>query len=1453
MSSTREDIELRIKTLLEGEGDIPELGAVIQALRGRIDAAGSSADAFSGELDDLAGKQALLQQFTALERQLQETEAATAKARATQKALTDQIVAGLGPSQQQVAAQTAAASQVTKLEARLDKAKEAQRGYTNQVIAADAPSASLIQRHERATAKVESLSRSLDVAREAQRQATAAVAAGSEPSEKLAAKHDRATQSVEKLTAQAQEERAELDRVRGAMDKAGVETATLGGAQDKLAADVRRVAAEIKASSPETLAQAYESLGVRSSKSLQDAASSARTAFETIRSSGTASARDLDTAFEAVVRAELEAAAAAGTAQREITTGMLRGQAATDAQRAAIDRVNAELDETGKKAVSTGEQLKKAYTALAGLAGITIGFQLVKDLASLADQAKEVESKLRLSAKGTDEFVAAQQGVLDIAMRTSGALSSTALLYTKLAEAARSSGRSQQDALQITEAINQAMAISGTNAQSAEAAITQLAQGLAAGTLRGDEFNSVAEQAPRLMQALADSLGVTKGELREMAAEGKLSSEVVLAALQSQAGKLAEEFAKVPLTLGRAMQQVKTALVTAIGELDEATGASSAAAEAIAEVARSLIDLANDQGIQTGLKAFGSAVGSVFDEVGAVLHAGQATFYTTASAVAKACQWIAEALALITTGDTSAQFDGLARSLEARAAELQIKVGDSLGKVQANMTDAFEGRADAVKGVGTALSEFGQSAEKSGDGSKKAAEEAKKAAEDIEKRLGPQVRQLIQDFDAAGKAGSKAGDDLEKMFAKIDTSAPTSIVNVIAALDELEARGKITGDALDKGIAQFLKGMTAEGLPRFQESANVALGQLKQGGEAAGGQLALLEAIINQAREDGLLRLGIDAKEVLTGLDKDTRDAISTIKALGANSATTGAEMRAAFYQVLGAADTKEEARAIAAAIKDIKIEGFDSAAAVREIEKRIGALPAAAEVASSKVRSAFEELGVTMQADLERAAGLAELNFTTIRDSGVARVGEIEAAFVQMAKAKLEAAVNAGEYAFEVDASMLTARAATDRQREAVRQLIETHRQQLEALDPVAQAYETLGLKSEAALQRSAKEARQAMQEIAGAGASAGQLQDAFIKVAEAELRVAAAAGEAQEKITAAAIEAEAKTLGFQVQVDTTTNSIKRMGEEGEKAAETAGEAMKRQAEATHAFAQGIAGWYSQVNNVLAEMSTATQALFVQLETGRGPQQLLDDVGQLRETIRQLGINVEETQRYITTMATPGLGVLMEKTKLHAAQAALQFHEQLLAARQLQEQLESNAGSIGYNIARAEQLSDSFDLLDQQDLAGLRSAISDAQSRMDALRNSAEQTLAGLQDDLDRLEGRETEIVKRRRSAQRDEIREQLKTARDLGDKQSIQDLTKALETIDKVTAREVADAKASEAAQRDQASGKAGSDDAATKVVKTHRIELPNGKSVEVVAGDSESLLGFVRGLGSARSTST
>jgi len=211
--------------------------------------------------------------------------------------------------------------------------------------------------------------------------------------------------------------------------------------------------------------------------------------------------------------------------------------------------------------------------AIAGIAGMVTALAAGPYL-RITDQSKQLNAQLLLVAGSTDKAAAAGARLRDVAEQTRSRFAPTVELYTKIARATDQLGISQDRLMNVTKAISQSYRISGASAEEAANSMRQLAQGLSAGALRGDEFISVMEGAPRLARAIADGMGVTVGQLRKLAADGKLTAETIVKALEGQAGALAAEFGKIPQTSSEAFGRVADSLTRLIAKFDAATGIS---------------------------------------------------------------------------------------------------------------------------------------------------------------------------------------------------------------------------------------------------------------------------------------------------------------------------------------------------------------------------------------------------------------------------------------------------------------------------------------------------------------------------------------------------------------------------------------------------------------------------------------------------------------------------------------------------------------------------------------------------------------------------------------------------------------------------------------------------------------------------------------------------------------
>lgn len=224
----------------------------------------------------------------------------------------------------------------------------------------------------------------------------------------------------------------------------------------------------------------------------------------------------------------------------------------------------------------------------AGIAGFG-----VSQLKGFADGYTEIQNKLRLVESASISSAKGLNNVFDIALKTNQSINATSGVYQRFAQNAEALKISQAQIASLTETVSKAVAVSGVSAGAADAALTQFGQALGSGVLRGDEFNSVMEQTPALAKAIATGLGVTTGELRNMAKEGKLTMDVLVPALERAKESVDDQFNTRILTISAAFENLNTSTIKWIGELDKSTGASEAFAKAINEIANHLTIVAS--------------------------------------------------------------------------------------------------------------------------------------------------------------------------------------------------------------------------------------------------------------------------------------------------------------------------------------------------------------------------------------------------------------------------------------------------------------------------------------------------------------------------------------------------------------------------------------------------------------------------------------------------------------------------------------------------------------------------------------------------------------------------------------------------------------------------------------------------------------------------------------------
>lgn len=238
-----------------------------------------------------------------------------------------------------------------------------------------------------------------------------------------------------------------------------------------------------------------------------------------------------------------------------------------------------------EKSASSVNSLQKA------LAGLGIGLSVV-EIIKLADTYTNLQNRLRLVTDGTAGLNAVTKELFTISNQTRSSYEATAELYARTALALKDMGVSARTTLNFTKSLNQAVILSGASATEAQAGIIQLSQGMASGALRGDELRSVLEQLPAVADVIAKGLGVTRGQLRLMGSEGKITTQIIIDAFAKASGELDKNFNTTVATVGQSMVVLKNHVIELIGTWDSASGSSHTLAQAIITLSDNLDILA---------------------------------------------------------------------------------------------------------------------------------------------------------------------------------------------------------------------------------------------------------------------------------------------------------------------------------------------------------------------------------------------------------------------------------------------------------------------------------------------------------------------------------------------------------------------------------------------------------------------------------------------------------------------------------------------------------------------------------------------------------------------------------------------------------------------------------------------------------------------------------------------
>ncbi|STO64363.1 phage-like minor tail protein [Haemophilus parahaemolyticus] len=196
-------------------------------------------------------------------------------------------------------------------------------------------------------------------------------------------------------------------------------------------------------------------------------------------------------------------------------------------------------------AVETQLNRMQKLLAIGGLAS------LGKQVLDAADKMQSLHSQLKQVTSGMTDYTHAEKALFEISQRTTASLEATTQAFVSTKRALAEMGVTTNQTLKFTETLNKAMAVGGVNANSQKAALLQLSQALGSGVLQGDEFRSIAENAPIILDVVAEYMGKSRAEIKKLASDGKITSKVLFEAISGASGKISAKFDEMPMTFGR--------------------------------------------------------------------------------------------------------------------------------------------------------------------------------------------------------------------------------------------------------------------------------------------------------------------------------------------------------------------------------------------------------------------------------------------------------------------------------------------------------------------------------------------------------------------------------------------------------------------------------------------------------------------------------------------------------------------------------------------------------------------------------------------------------------------------------------------------------------------------------------------------------------------------------------
>lgn len=286
-------------------------------------------------------------------------------------------------------------------------------------------------------------------------------------------------------------------------------------------------------------------------------------------------------------------------------TGSQQLQAALQRIAALEEQINRSQQQLNGRLREGGSASEGLLSNLKGMAATYLSVLALHKAVSFvnwSDGIASTNSRLGMINDGTQTQLELQQKVMNVANETRQAYKETANMVAQLGASTQGVFKTNKDLLDFTSRFNKLLVTGGANAEESKSAILQMTQALASGVLQGDELRSLSETAPLLMKVLADGLGVSRGSLKQLGADGELTSDKIVAAFAKQDAYINKLFAKMPVTFGQVMTMAQNKMVTWIATLNKADGPIQKLTQSIAGL-MNWMDTSQGQGFLDGLSS----------------------------------------------------------------------------------------------------------------------------------------------------------------------------------------------------------------------------------------------------------------------------------------------------------------------------------------------------------------------------------------------------------------------------------------------------------------------------------------------------------------------------------------------------------------------------------------------------------------------------------------------------------------------------------------------------------------------------------------------------------------------------------------------------------------------------------------------------------------------------------